>query len=125
MGEHFLKAFWDLRLDCYQAANTVLEGRKIPFDINRGPSASSSPCQGEADASAPGEGLLEQSPGDFEEIKKIIDATCRHCGWLIFATHHVCDNPRPVAASLCFLKMSYGIRPIARKGFYQCRKRWT
>jgi hypothetical protein len=73
---NYLKAFWDLRLDCYQAANAVLEGRKIPFDINRGPSPSSSPCQGEADASASGEGLLEQSPGDLGEIKKIIDATC-------------------------------------------------
>ena len=42
--------------------------------MNRRPSPSSSPCQGEADASAPGEVLLEQSPDDFGETKKIIDS---------------------------------------------------
>ena len=124
-GPEFFEGVWDLRLDCYQGANTVLEGRKILFDINRRSSPSSSPCQGEADTSAPGEGLLEQSRDGFGETKKIIDATCRNSGWLIFATHDVCDNPRPMAANRRFLKMSYGIRPIARQRFYQCRKRWT
>jgi hypothetical protein len=39
--------------------------------------------------------FIEQSRDDFGEIKKIIDATCRDRGWLIFATHDVCDNPTP------------------------------
>lgn len=37
--------------------------------------------------------FIEQSRDDFDAIKQIIDATARAKGWLIFATHDVCDAP--------------------------------
>ena len=72
--EAVVKVLYDHVTRCLNALSAGLRLVKIPFHINRRPSPSSSPCQGEADASAPGGGLLEQSPGDFEEIKKIIDS---------------------------------------------------
>lgn len=37
--------------------------------------------------------FIEQSRDDFDAIKHIIDANARAKGWLIFATHDVCDAP--------------------------------
>ena len=37
--------------------------------------------------------FIEQCKGDFEQIKRIIDANARANGWLIFATHDVCGSP--------------------------------
>jgi peptidoglycan/xylan/chitin deacetylase (PgdA/CDA1 family) len=37
--------------------------------------------------------FIEQSRDDFDAIKQTIDATARAKGWLIFATHDVCDAP--------------------------------
>ena len=48
--------------------------------------------------------FLEQSRDDFGEIKKIIDATCQDRGWLIFATHDVCDNPTPYGCKPSFFE---------------------
>jgi len=37
--------------------------------------------------------FLEQSRDDFAAIQRVIDETCAATGWLIFATHDVCDAP--------------------------------
>jgi peptidoglycan/xylan/chitin deacetylase (PgdA/CDA1 family) len=37
--------------------------------------------------------FIEQCMGDFDQIKQTIDANTRANGWLIFATHDVCDSP--------------------------------
>ena len=37
--------------------------------------------------------FIERSRDDFNAIKHIIDANTRATGWLIFATHDVCDSP--------------------------------
>ena len=37
--------------------------------------------------------FIEQSRGDFDVIRRVIDANARAKGWLIFATHDVCDSP--------------------------------
>ena len=37
--------------------------------------------------------FIEQSRDNFDAIKKAIDGNARARGWLIFATHDVCDRP--------------------------------
>ncbi|HEU0119615.1 MAG TPA: polysaccharide deacetylase family protein [Bryobacteraceae bacterium] len=37
--------------------------------------------------------FIEQARGDFAAVKQIIDRNRDANGWLIFATHDVCDNP--------------------------------
>lgn len=37
--------------------------------------------------------FIEQAKGDFDQIQQAIDANIREKGWLIFATHDVCDDP--------------------------------
>jgi peptidoglycan/xylan/chitin deacetylase (PgdA/CDA1 family) len=37
--------------------------------------------------------FLEQSRDNFEAVKETIDGNARARGWLIFATHDVCDQP--------------------------------
>lgn len=37
--------------------------------------------------------FIEQSRGNFGEIKQVVDANARAKGWLIFATHDVCESP--------------------------------
>lgn len=37
--------------------------------------------------------FIEQSRDNFDAIKQIIDANSRATGWLIFATHDLCDAP--------------------------------
>jgi peptidoglycan/xylan/chitin deacetylase (PgdA/CDA1 family) len=37
--------------------------------------------------------FIEQSREDFEAIRQAIEMNSRAGGWLIFATHDVCDNP--------------------------------
>ena len=37
--------------------------------------------------------FIEQSCGNFDAIRQTIDANARVNGWLIFATHDVCDAP--------------------------------
>ena len=44
--------------------------------------------------------FLEQARGGMDEVKQMIDRNTEAKGWLIFATHDVCDQPSP-----------YGCRP--------------
>jgi peptidoglycan/xylan/chitin deacetylase (PgdA/CDA1 family) len=37
--------------------------------------------------------FIEQSREDFDAIQRVIDANARARGWLIFATHDICDSP--------------------------------
>lgn len=37
--------------------------------------------------------FLEKSQDDPEPVKSLIDQNCKARGWLIFATHDICDNP--------------------------------
>jgi peptidoglycan/xylan/chitin deacetylase (PgdA/CDA1 family) len=37
--------------------------------------------------------FLEQSRGDLDDVKRSIDDNTRERGWLIFATHDVCNSP--------------------------------
>lgn len=37
--------------------------------------------------------FIEQSRDDFTAIQDVIAANARACGWLIFATHDIADNP--------------------------------
>jgi peptidoglycan/xylan/chitin deacetylase (PgdA/CDA1 family) len=37
--------------------------------------------------------FIEQSRDDFDAIKRVIEENARAKGWLIFATHDVCDGP--------------------------------
>lgn len=37
--------------------------------------------------------FIEQSRNDFDAIKRVIESNARAKGWLIFATHDVCDAP--------------------------------
>ena len=37
--------------------------------------------------------FIEQSRDNFDAIKQTIDGNARAKGWLIFATHDVCDQP--------------------------------
>jgi peptidoglycan/xylan/chitin deacetylase (PgdA/CDA1 family) len=39
--------------------------------------------------------FIEQSRDNPDAITRIIDETCRARGWLILATHDVCDDPTP------------------------------
>jgi peptidoglycan/xylan/chitin deacetylase (PgdA/CDA1 family) len=48
---------------------------------------------GEADLNYLSAYFLEQSRDDIEAIKLIIDKNAEAGGWLIFATHDVCENP--------------------------------
>ena len=48
--------------------------------------------------------FIEQSRGNFGEIKQIIDANARAKGWLIFATHDVCDQPTRFGCTPAFFE---------------------
>jgi len=37
--------------------------------------------------------FIEQNLGDPDSIREIIERTCQACGWLILATHDVCEQP--------------------------------
>ena len=39
--------------------------------------------------------FLEKDAGDLAPVKRMIDQNCRDGGWLILATHDVCDSPTP------------------------------
>ena len=48
--------------------------------------------------------FIEQSRGNFSEIKQVIDANARAKGWLIFATHDVCDQPTRFGCTPAFFE---------------------
>jgi hypothetical protein len=53
--------------------------------------------------------FLEQSRHDPSAVKKMIERNCRAYGWLIFATHDVCETPSP-----------FGCTPEFFEGVVQC-----
>jgi peptidoglycan/xylan/chitin deacetylase (PgdA/CDA1 family) len=48
--------------------------------------------------------FIEQSRGNFDEIKQVIDANAHAKGWLIFATHDVCDQPTRFGCTPAFFE---------------------
>jgi glycosyltransferase involved in cell wall biosynthesis len=50
---------------------------------------------GEVDLNQLSAYFLEKSRGAFQVIKDLIDRNRKACGWLIFATHDISDNPTP------------------------------
>ncbi len=53
--------------------------------------------------------FLEQNRDDPASVRKMIDRNCRAHGWLIFATHDVCETPSP-----------FGCSPEFFEGVVQC-----
>ena len=48
--------------------------------------------------------FLEKSRDDLEGVKKIIEQNRRARGWLIFATHDICENPSPFGCTAEFFE---------------------
>jgi peptidoglycan/xylan/chitin deacetylase (PgdA/CDA1 family) len=48
--------------------------------------------------------FIEQSRGNFGEIKQVVDANARAKGWLIFATHDVCESPTRFGCTPAFFE---------------------
>jgi len=49
--------------------------------------------------------FLEQSRHDPGAVKRMIERNCRAYGWLIFATHDVCDAPSPFGCTPDFFEI--------------------
>ena len=66
--------------------------------------------------------FLEQARGDLDAIKRLIDENLAAHGWLIFATHDVCDRPSPFGCTPSFFnevvrharQSGAAILPVAR-----------
>jgi peptidoglycan/xylan/chitin deacetylase (PgdA/CDA1 family) len=66
--------------------------------------------------------FLEQSRGDIEVVKDVIQRNHRARGWLIFATHDICDAPTPFGCTpeffegvvRCSLASGARILPVAQ-----------
>ena len=39
--------------------------------------------------------FLERSKNGLQEVRELIDQNKQDCGWIIFATHDITDNPSP------------------------------
>ena len=48
--------------------------------------------------------FLEKGRDDFEAVKNVIDNNRQACGWLIFATHDISDNPTPFGCTPQFFE---------------------
>ncbi len=48
--------------------------------------------------------FLEQAKGDFSAVKQIIDQNRDAKGWLIFATHDICERPSPYGCTPDFFE---------------------
>lgn len=48
--------------------------------------------------------FLERSTGNPEAVERLIDQNARARGWLIFATHDVCDRPSPYGCTPNFFE---------------------
>ncbi len=48
--------------------------------------------------------FLEKSRDNIQAVKDLIDANRKACGWLIFATHDICENPSPFGCTPEFLE---------------------
>jgi peptidoglycan/xylan/chitin deacetylase (PgdA/CDA1 family) len=60
--------------------------------------------------------FLEKAKGDPAVVKMTIDANRRHRGWLILATHDVCDEPSPFGCRPAFFEeiVTYSVASGAR-----------
>jgi glycosyltransferase involved in cell wall biosynthesis/peptidoglycan/xylan/chitin deacetylase (PgdA/CDA1 family) len=60
--------------------------------------------------------FLEKSRNDPEAVKKLIDQNCKSRGWLILATHDVCENPTEWGCSPGFFEdiVRYAVESGAR-----------
>ena len=60
--------------------------------------------------------FLEQNRDNPEAIKRLIDQSCRAGGWLIFATHDVCEDPTPWGCTPDFFEdiVRYSVNSGAR-----------
>lgn len=60
--------------------------------------------------------FLEKSRGDLESVKRIIDENRKACGWLIFATHDISNEPTPYGCTPSFLEeiVRYSVESGAR-----------
>ena len=54
--------------------------------------------------------FIEQSRDNFDVIKQTIDGNARAKGWLIFATHDVCDQPTRFGWYSRFFRKNSGLR---------------
>lgn len=48
--------------------------------------------------------FLEQARGDLDAVKRVIEQNRNAKGWLIFATHDVCENPSPYGCTPDFFE---------------------
>ncbi|MGH9405263.1 MAG: polysaccharide deacetylase family protein [Terriglobia bacterium] len=48
--------------------------------------------------------FLEKTRGNAAPVKGLIDRNCRELGWLIFATHDVCESPSPYGCTPRFFE---------------------
>lgn len=48
--------------------------------------------------------FLEQSRNDLNAITQLIEETCGQCGWLVFATHDVSEDPTRFGCKPAFFK---------------------
>ena len=58
--------------------------------------------------------FLEQGRHDPDSVKRMIDRNSDACGWLIFATHDVCDNPTRFGCTPAFFEEI--VRHASRSG---------
>lgn len=66
--------------------------------------------------------FLEKSRNNPEAVKRLINENCRGQGWLIFATHDICDAPTPFGCTpeffedivRCAVSSSARILPVAK-----------
>lgn len=60
--------------------------------------------------------FLEQSHGNLRAVKNLIDENSRARGWLILATHDVCDSPSPYGCTPDFFEdtVRYAVNSGAR-----------
>jgi len=60
--------------------------------------------------------FLEKSRGDIELVKRVIDENRKACGWLIFATHDISNDPTPYGCTPSFFEeiVRYSVESGAR-----------
>jgi peptidoglycan/xylan/chitin deacetylase (PgdA/CDA1 family) len=71
---------------------------------------------GRTDLNNLGAFFLEQSRDNFQAIRQTIEDNDANHGWLIFATHDVCDRPTPFGCSSGFFEavVKYAVQSKAR-----------
>jgi hypothetical protein len=48
--------------------------------------------------------FLEKDGGDLERVRRMFEVNVRDRGWLILATHDVCDAPTPYGCTPAFFE---------------------